>query len=285
MQYVTPTRYPLPPHRLLGSGGLRASDCQVELQICYRNDDATALPSILIKLSQPVPSPPAPPLATVAWILTLSNGWGLYAKLYNVSDACECELVGGPGVSRGSSGQACVLSPWPPRPSLPATDPLTFATSLNNGSSWTVGGTVTAPAATACVTTLSSPVFSPLGFSSVGPVVVTIITTAPGAATYYQLTGAGYSPSKLYTGPFVLDDPGNTTVLAYSARAGALSSATVIATYVISLSSNPNVTAQGVSCSPYGASGGRGAAGQSQGSGGARMPRLQARSPTRARTL
>lgn len=139
---------------------------------------------------------------------------------------------------------------------LPAADPLTFATSLNNGSSWTVGGTVTAPAATACVTTLSSPVFSPLGFSAVGPVVVTITTTAPGAATYYQLTGAGYSPSKLYTGPFVLDDPGNTTVLAYSVRAGALNSATVIATYVISLSSNPNVTALGVACSPYGASGG-----------------------------
>ena len=236
--------HPLTLSRLSCAGGLRSSDCQVELQVCYRNDDATALPRILIKFSQPVPSPPAPPLATLAWILPLSNGWSLYAKLYNVSAACEHGLVF--NLSR--------MRPQP-RASPLSADPLTYAVSLTNGSSWTLGGTVTVPAATACVTTLSPPVIMPLGFASVRPVVVTITTTAPGAATFYRLTGAGYSPSQLYVSPFVLDDPGNTTVLAYSAKAGALNSATTVATYVISLSSNPNVTAVGVACSPYGASG------------------------------
>lgn len=142
-----------------------------------------------------------------------------------------------------------------PRPVPPIADPLAYAVSLNNGSSWTAGGTLTVPAATACVATISPPVILPLGFASVRPVIVTITTTAPGASTFYRLTGAGYSPSQPYAGPFVLDDPGNTTVLAYSAKAGALTSATTVATYVISLSSNPNVTAVGVACSPYGASG------------------------------
>lgn len=45
---------------------------------------------ILMTFSQPLPpSRSTPLLATIAWPLALSNGWCLYVKLYNVSDACE----------------------------------------------------------------------------------------------------------------------------------------------------------------------------------------------------
>ena len=187
----------------------------MELELCYRKDGGDAYPSILLTFSQLLP-PPSPLLATTAWSLTLSNGWCLYSKLYNVSDMY----------------------------------PLNFMTSTNNGTSWTPGGSLTVPAATLCASTLSPPIISPLGFSSVGPVIVTVGTSASDAATYYRLTGAGYSPLQLYTSPFILNQPGNTTVLAYSARAGTLSSMTVVSTYIIRHCSSVNVTSVGVAPIP-----------------------------------
>lgn len=151
--------------------------------------------------------------------------------------------------------------PRRPRKHLPvlyslAPDPLSFTTSSNNESTWTAGGTVTVPAQTACATTLTPPTIFPLGFSSLGPVVVTLSTTAPGAATYYQLTGAGYSPSALYTGPFIINQPGSTTVLAYSSRAGAVSSQTVVATFIISYCVSRNVSSVGIATIPSSKEGG-----------------------------
>ena len=198
-------------------GGLRSADCQVELELCYRLDTNNAPETILIKFSQPLPSP-APAFSTTAWTLSLSNGWCLYAKLFNVSDSYA----------------------------------LTFSTSINSGLSWTAGGSVTVPPLSACSSTLSPPIISPLGFSSLGPVVVTLTTTAANAATYYQLTGSGYSPPVLYTGPFILNQPGNTTVLTYSSRAGSLTSIIVVATYIIRYCSNSNITSMGVAPIPSG---------------------------------
>jgi len=109
---------------------------------------------------------------------------------------------------------------------------------------------VSVPSTSACALTLAPPQIMPLGFSSIGPVVVNISTTAAGASTYYQLVGAGYSPSKLYTGPITLNQPGNTTVLAYSSKAGALSSITVVTTYIISFCGHRNVSSVGVAPIP-----------------------------------
>ena len=187
----------------------------MELELCYRSDEGDAYPGVLLTFSQLVP-PPSPLLATTAWSLNLSNGWCLYSKLYNVSDIY----------------------------------PLNFVTSTNNAATGTPGGSLTVPAATLCASTLSPPTISPLGFSSVGPVIVTVGTSASGAATFYRLTGAGYSPLLLYAGPFILNQPGNTTVLAYSAKAGTLPSMTVVATYIIRHCSSPNVTSVGVAPIP-----------------------------------
>jgi hypothetical protein len=177
--------------------------------VCYRRDDSSASPSTRVFFSQNRPSQLGG--ATAQWALSLNNGWCLYPKLFNVTNAT-----------------------------------LTFSYSSNNGSSWTAGASVIPPPTTSFVQSLLPPIISPLGSAFLGPVLVTITTQASGASTYYQLTGATYGVPQLYSGPFLVNQPGNTTVLAYSVKAGSLTSTTTLATYIISVCSHPNITSVGV---------------------------------------
>ena len=97
---------------------------------------------------------------------------------------------------------------------------LAFVYSTTNGTAWTQAGTVAVPALTACATALAAPVITPLGGAALGAVTVSIATTATGATTWYALTGASPAPLAVYAGPFVICEPGNTTVQAF--RCGGL---------------------------------------------------------------
>ena len=188
-----------------GAGGQRAADCLLEVEVCYRYDSPSAPPTRMVTWSQPDPASGA----ILTWSATLSNGWCQYLRLANV------------------------------------TRTLAYSYS-DDGMTWYAVGSVAVPAATACAASLTPPVISPLGGTYLGAVSVSITTSAASAVSFYTLSGASYTAGAVaYTGPFTLCTPGNTTVTAYSTRAGAATSVLIQSSFVLAISSHPNVTSRG----------------------------------------
>lgn len=187
------------------TGGQRAADCVLEIEVCYRNDNGFAPSSLFTAWSHPDPFVSG----IRRWAASLSNGWCQYLRLTNV------------------------------------TQTLSYSFS-NDGFTWTPSGTVSVPVVTACTAALTPPTISPLGGVYNGAVVVSITTTAAGAASFYTLSGAQYTAGAVaYSGPFTLSVPGNTTVTAYSVRAGSINSASIASSFVVQLSAHPSVTSRG----------------------------------------
>lgn len=179
----------------------------LELEACYRSDVPGA-PSIrYVRWTQPDPAGSG---GYLQWSTAIPNGWCQYLRLPNVTAS------------------------------------LAYSYS-DDGSTWIPSGSVTVPAVTACSPTLEVPVITPLGGSFNGAVRVTITDASPGATIYYTLVGQQYSASTpvAYTGPIEISQPGNTTIVAFASRCGAVSSQSVQSSFIVTLSTNINVTSRG----------------------------------------
>ena len=190
------------------SGGLRGADCVLELEACYRYDVPAAPSPRYVRWTQLDPGGSG---GFFEWSTAIPNGWCQYLRL----------------------------------PSVTAS---TLAYSYSDdGSTWIPSGSVTVPSPTSCSPTLVVPVITPVGGSFNGAVLVTITTASPGATIYYTLLGQQYSASTpvAYTGPILITQPGNTTIVAFAGRVGATSSQSVQSSFIVTLSTNINVTSRG----------------------------------------
>jgi hypothetical protein len=114
----------------------------------------------------------------------------------------------------------------------------------SSGAAFVAGSGLVAPSAAACATQLSSPLVSPpCGSTSAGPLLVTLSGLDPNVSLTYTLSG---SASSVYSGPFLLTNPGQTTLVATAAREGALSSSPLSCSYFVSLTNSTGVVVKAV---------------------------------------
>lgn len=157
-----------------------------------------------------------------AWLASLGNGWCVFAELSSIEDNSVLLLE------------------------------------VLDNTTWVTTGSVTAPPAAACAGLLDPPAISPPPGTYVGPVTVTVTTTAgvAGATSSFSVSGnqtvpLSHAPA---SGPAVtLFACGLSTVVATTSQASSLTSDPALAAYVVRLSTSPIVTCLGVAPVPAGA--------------------------------
>jgi hypothetical protein len=97
--------WPAPLSSSTRAGGQRSADCQLDLEVCYRNDGNPGQSNLLVAFNQIVPGRP-----TTQWLVSLNNGWCQYVKLYGANLTLSYAFSTDSGVTFTQSGSISVPS-------------------------------------------------------------------------------------------------------------------------------------------------------------------------------